>query len=124
MDAASGAWSTADVSSASGPQRVRWANAQLGFAAGTATRSLEMGEVGEVLRALRPGVEVTDWSKVCTTDQLCQLVEESLRLVRSGSRLQRECIVLNNGTRIGSVLFGVPHFIAIVFEVGPAAGAR
>ena len=31
-------------------------------------------------------VEVTDWSKVCTTDQLCQLVEESLRLVRSGSR--------------------------------------
>ena len=103
---------------------MRWANAQLGFAAGTATRSLEMGEVGEVLRALRPGVEVTDWSKVCTTDQLCQLVEESLRLVRSGSRLQRECIVLNNGTRIGSVLFGVPHFIAIVFEVGPAAGAR
>ena len=58
---------------------------RLALAAGTraapATRSLEIGEVGEVLRALRPGVEVTDWSKVCTTDQLCQLVEESLRLV-------------------------------------------
>ena len=73
-------------------------------------------------------VEVTDWSKVCTTDQLCQLVEESFRLVRSGSRLQRECIVLNNGNRLGNVLFGMhrgaPHYIAVVFEVGPAAGAR
>ena len=92
------------------------------------TCDLVEGDMVCVLRQLQPDAAVgvgsgqaDVWCMISSLDQFCEMVLDDMEQVAAGGPPRRRFVALCNNMSSGTIEFGAPHWIAVVYEVGDRA---